>query len=604
MSQIFKPTTSGPPPVGFVEFLQGDDGVDVGPNGADVIFVKTLVNPAGTTPFTTVGNAGTNTETWEIQLTQAIASTNASNVGLAAFNSAQFTVDANGFVSITSSLFGQTITGNTGGPLSPTAGNWDILGTAVAAGTTPVTTAGAVSTLTIEVQRSQAIAATDAANVGLAAFNSAQFTVDGNGFVSIIASGFISAVTVDASTPPGTNPVVPNASGLITVTGGQVAAGTTANVIRTDSVSANTYTIEIQRSQAVATSTIGDNGVAHFNSAQFTVDANGFVSANGTGLGETITGNTGGPLSPTAGNWNILGTSVLAGTTPVTTSGTGSTLTIEVQISQAIAATDAANVGLAAFNSAQFTVDANGFVSINGSGVGETITGNTGGALSPTAGNWNIFGAAVAAGTTPVATSGTGSTLTVDVQRSQAIAATNAANVGLAAFNSAQFTVDANGFVSLSGTGAGETITGQSGGALSPTAGNWNIFGNGATSSGTSTTGTNLVTNGSGSTLTISPTEAQFMTNRTVVSTTPYAVLATDYYLAVTTSSTAMTIDLPAAPGTNRLFIIKDLSGNAATNNITLTPSSGTIDGQATYILNSNYQAIQLLFNGTNYEVY
>lgn len=33
-----------------------------------------------------------------------------------------------------------------------------------------------------------------------------------------------------------------------------------------------------------------------------------------------------------------------------------------------------------------FTVDSNGFVSLNGSAVGETITGNTGGALSPTAG--------------------------------------------------------------------------------------------------------------------------------------------------------------------------------------------------------------------------
>ena len=32
------------------------------------------------------------------------------------------------------------------------------------------------------------------------------------------------------------------------------------------------------RSQAVASTTIGDNGVSHFNSADFTVDANGFVA--------------------------------------------------------------------------------------------------------------------------------------------------------------------------------------------------------------------------------------------------------------------------------------------------------------------------------------
>jgi hypothetical protein len=85
-------------------------------------------------------------------------------------------------------------------------------------------------------------------------------------------------VGVDTNTPPGTNPVVADASGLITVTGGQVAAGTTANVIRTDSLAANTWTIQVQRSQAVASSTIADNGVCHFDSASFAVDANGFVT--------------------------------------------------------------------------------------------------------------------------------------------------------------------------------------------------------------------------------------------------------------------------------------------------------------------------------------
>lgn len=46
------------------------------------------------------------------------------------------------------------------------------------------------------------------------------------------------------------------------------------------------------------------------------------ISANGAVIGQTITGNSGGALSPTAGNWNILGAS------GITTSGSGSTLTI------------------------------------------------------------------------------------------------------------------------------------------------------------------------------------------------------------------------------------------------------------------------------------
>ena len=289
----------------------------------------------------------------------------------------------------------------------PIANTLEILGTAVAAHSIPIRTTGSGNTVTIEAQYASATASTGTTAAGLASFNSTYFTVDANGFVSLVSSSVSESFTVDAFTAPGTNPVTPNGSGSITVTGGQVAAGTTTNVIRTNSLAANTYTIQIQRSQAVASSTIGDNGVSHFNSTYFTVDSNGFVSLNGSGVGETITGNTGGALSPTAGNWNILGASTAAGTTPVQTSGSVSTLTVQVQKAQAIASTNATNVGLAAFNSSFFTVDSNGFVSLSGTGSGQTITGNSGGALSPTAGNWNILGAG------GLTTSGSVSTLTI-----------------------------------------------------------------------------------------------------------------------------------------------------------------------------------------------
>ena len=74
----------------------------------------------------------------------------------------------------------------------------------------------------------------------------------------------------------------------------------------------------------------------------------------------------------------------------------------------ALAATDGTKVGTCNFNSAQFTVDANGFVSTSGTGIGNTITGDSGGALSPTAGNWNILGRSGSK------TSGSGSTLTIN----------------------------------------------------------------------------------------------------------------------------------------------------------------------------------------------
>lgn len=523
------------------------------------------------------------------------------------------------------------------GSAIPLVNTIEILGNAVAAHSVPLQTVASGNIVNINVQYASAAASSVATNAGVASFNNSQFTVDANGFVTLQGSGSVESFQVDAFTAPGTNPVVPNGSGIVIITGAQVAAGTTTNVIRTDSLAANTYTIQIQRSQAAAASTIGDNGVSHFNSAFFTVDANGFVSLNGSAVGETITGTTGGALSPTAGNWNILGSSTAAGTTPVQTAGSGSTLTVQVQKAQAIASTNATNVGLAAFNSTFFTVDANGFVSLAGTGSGETITGNTGGALSPTAGNWNILGTSTAAGTTPVQTAGSGSTLTVQVQKAQAIASTNATNVGLAAFINTQFAVDANGFVTLNGSGVGETITGTTGGALSPSSGNWNILAS-STAAGT----TPIQTSGSGSTLTIQVQKAQAIASTdatkvglaafnsadftvdangfvTAVSGTaitytnvnhaasPYTVLAADEYISVDCSGGVVTLKFPNAPTALRNWIIKDRTGSSSTSNISITTVGGsvTIDGQTTYTIDSNYAAIQLLANATpTYEVY
>jgi len=133
-------------------------------------------------------------------------------------------------------------------------------------------------------------------------------------------------------------------------------------------------------------------------------------------------------------------------------------------------------------------------VSLTGGGVAvEHLTGTTGGQLNPDgSNNFNLLAGVVAAGTIPVQINGLGSTLTTNIQTSQAIAAADATKIGLSNFDSTSFAVAATGFVTLSTTGAGKTITGDSGGALSPTANNWNILG----LSGSKTSG-------SGSTLTI-----------------------------------------------------------------------------------------------------
>jgi len=202
-----------------------------------------------------------------------------------------------------------------------------------------------------------------------------------------------------------------------------------------------------------------------------------------------------GTATPVAHILNILGTSTVAGSIPVETTASGNTLTVDIQKSQAIASTDATKIGLAAFDSSSFSVDANGFVTFHGGATGISSIGTQTGTnpISPTAGGLvTINGAVVSAGTNPVRSDGTSShTMAIEVQISQALAAADATKIGLCNFDSAKFTVDANGFVSTSGTGIAQTITGNSGGALAPTAGNWNILGTGS-----------ITTSGAGSSLT------------------------------------------------------------------------------------------------------
>lgn len=86
----------------------------------------------------------------------------------------------------------------------------------------------------------------------------------------------------------------------------------------------------------------------------------------------------------------------------------------------------------------------------------------------------------------------------------------------------------------------------------------------------------------------------------------PYTVLSTDYYIGANVTAGVVTLRLPNAPTTGRIFVIKDSVGLSGTSNITVTTVGGAvnIDGGTSYLINSAYAAIQLIFNGTSYEVY
>lgn len=83
-----------------------------------------------------------------------------------------------------------------------------------------------------------------------------------------------------------------------------------------------------------------------------------------------------------------------------------------------------------------------------------------------------------------------------------------------------------------------------------------------------------------------------------------YQIERADYYIGVTDTSAARTITLPLTPILDQMFIIKDESGLAGTNPITIdTPGAELIDGAATYPINANYGSVTVNFDGTNYFV-
>ena len=168
-------------------------------------------------------------------------------------------------------------------PVTPTAlGVVTVGGAAVAAHSVPVETQSLALNeynIAVQVATTSVGAPADASDTGLSVYNSTQFTVNANGYVSLPGTGAaFQGVTVDATSGTGTNPTVASAAGLIILTGAQVATGTIgANVIRSTAKAVNSITLDIQQTATAAAKDTTKNGVSHFNSAQFTNDE-GFVS--------------------------------------------------------------------------------------------------------------------------------------------------------------------------------------------------------------------------------------------------------------------------------------------------------------------------------------
>jgi hypothetical protein len=86
---------------------------------------------------------------------------------------------------------------------------------------------------------------------------------------------------------------------------------------------------------------------------------------------------------------------------------------------------------------------------------------------------------------------------------------------------------------------------------------------------------------------------------------TDYTVLSTDFIIGVTSTASARTITLPSATtvAAGKTYRVKDESGAAGTNNITVSASAGNIDGAASVTIATNYGSKDFYSNGTNWFV-
>lgn len=214
------------------------------------------------------------------------------------------------------------------------------------------------------------------------------------------------------------------------------------------------------------------------------------------------------------------------------------------------------------------------YVFTHGVGPIDTITGNTGTVVVPTAGNVNIVGSG------NITTNGSGSTLTATLTGTT----NHAIQLGNSSGSLTSLGVANNGQIPIGSSGANPVLA-------------------------TLTAGNNIsITNGAGSITIAANSGAQVVGSYTAVNhaASPYTVLATDYYIAVDSTAGTVSILLPNAPTTGRIFVVKDTDGQSAINNITVTTVGGvvTIDGSTSFIMNTAYESVSLLFNGTSYEVY
>jgi hypothetical protein len=123
-----------------------------------------------------------------------------------------------------------------------------------------------------------------------------------------------------------------------------------------------------------------------------------------------------------------------------------------------------------------------------------------------------------------------------------------------------------------------------------------------------STNGNLTFSNGVGNILNMTVSTSPIVSYVSINNTnSPYTAAATTEYISCDTSGGAIIINLPSAGvAQGECWTIKDRTGDANTNNITIQSLVGgkTIDTAPTFVINLSFGSVQIIYNGTNFEVF
>ena len=498
------------------------------------------------------------------------------------------------------------------GTAVPAANILNVLGSTVAAGSTPFRSIGSGNTVTYQTQISQAIGATDATKIGLAAFNSADFTVDANGFVALAGGGTASVLSLsdDVNTK-----AFPNAGNIqlvghvVNQTGNFSTTVAGTNLININPMTPARWIVDAKGfngthttiQAAINAATAGDtiaivdgiyteNPVLKAGISLVSFDADGFDS-NVTILGKV--------QANFSGNCSLCGIN-LKTNNDYCLEVTGSSACIVRLVNCQIEANNNTAIHYTTSNGNSFIEMYNCFGEIDTTGISYFTFSGSGG-IRIVGGLFTNNGGS----TTACTASGGGAVSLLNTYFGSPITFSGSAVAGFA--NSTipnALILGGSGTHAISNCALSDTTI-NTGSLILSNSEIGSVATHAITGSGTLKY-SNLSFTNSSSNINVS-TQTPLVTQTGAIQVTtpgayPYTAAPQDGVILVDTS-VSRTINLPASPATGLQLIIKDNVGSAGANNITVSPAAGNIDGAASLAVNINYASITVVYNGTQWNV-